>query len=366
MTYSTQKRTFSLTFKIAAALLIQCISIGTIQNSLAQSKKNIKWNMVVTESRNDHFQEILNQSLVQYVREFSNGRLTIDISPQKSAKEPDVLKSLQSQEFQIAHLSPASLYDSNPSLALFSSTPFGMISAERNAWLYEAGGLGLMQKAYAKYNVYAFPGGNSGIQMGGWFSKQIKSRKDIKGISIASEGISKTVFSELGAKTVNLPAEKLVQALQNNTVEAITGGSPATESNAEFAKIAEYYYTGWNEPSKERQFFVEKKAYEALSKDLQLALTSAMRLAAYDIYTYMTHLNTQKLNELKQQYPELKIHAFPRDVMRALRRKSAQEVLSIQKTDTEANTIIRSIQAYQKQIRLWTQIGDQAYLNNSR
>ena len=322
--------------------------------------------MIITESRNDHFQEILNQSLVQYVREFSNGKLTIDISSQNLAQEKNVIKSLQSQEFQIAHVSAASLYDLDPSLALFSSTPFGMISAERNAWLYESGGLDLMQQAYAKFNIYAYPGGNSGIQMGGWFSKQIKSRKDIKGITIASEGITKTVFTELGAKTVTMSPENSLQALKNKTIDAVSGGSPATDSDHEFAAVADYYYTGWNEPSKERQFFVGKKSFESLPSELQLALTSAMRLAAYDIYTYMTHLNTLKLNELKQKYPKLKIHAFPRDVMRVLRRKSAKEVLALQKSTPKANTVIRSITDYQKQIRLWTQIGDQAYLNNSR
>lgn len=366
MTYSTPFKFITVKSTLIILLFIQCALVSISQNALAQTGKAINWKMVIAESRNDHFQEILNKSLVKYVREFSNGKLTIEISPQSTVSEQKILGSLQAQEFQMAHLSPSSLYKSDPSLALFSSVPFGMISTERNAWLYEAGGLELMQKAYAKYNVYSFPGGNSGIQMGGWFTKQIKSRKDIKGMSIASEGITKTVFTELGANTVTVASENLLQALKNNTIDAVSGGSPATDGEHEFAAIAKYYYIGWNEPSKERQFFIGKKAFESLPKDLQLALTSAMRLAAYDIYTYMTHLNTKKLNELQQKYPDLKINAFPRDLMRTLRRESAKEVLAIQKTTPEANQVVRSINTYQKQIRLWTQIGDQAYLNNSR
>ncbi len=356
----------ALILKLFALLFIPCALMSITQNSVAQTGKAIKWKMVIAESRNDHFQEILNQSLVKYVSEFSNGKLTIDLSIKGASQEQKILNGLQAQEFQMAHLSPTSLYKSDPGLALFSSIPFGMISTERNAWLYEAGGLDLMQKAYAKYNVYTFPGGNSGIQMGGWFNKQIKSRKDLKGISIASEGIAKTVFTELGANTVTVASDDLLKALKNKTIDAVSGGSPATDGGSEFAAITKYYYTGWNEPSKERQFFIEKKAFDALPSELQLAMTSAMRLAAYDIYTYMTHLNTLKLSELKQNHPELKIYAFPRDVMRVLRRNSAKEVLSIQKSTPEADKVISSIKAYQKQVRLWTQIGDQAYLNNSR
>ena len=42
----------------------------------------------------------------------------------------------------------------------------------------------LMQKCYDKFDVYAFPGGNTGVQMGGWFRKEIKSVDDLKGLKM--------------------------------------------------------------------------------------------------------------------------------------------------------------------------------------
>ena len=56
---------------------------------------------------------------------------------------------------------------------IFTTAPFGMTYAEQEAWLYYNGGMELMQKTYDKFGVYAFPGGNTGVQMGGWFRKEI-------------------------------------------------------------------------------------------------------------------------------------------------------------------------------------------------
>ena len=53
--------------------------------------------------------------------------------------------------------------------------PFGLNSRQMNAWLYHGGGNDLLNEFYAKHNLYAMPGGNTGAQMGGWFRKEIKT-----------------------------------------------------------------------------------------------------------------------------------------------------------------------------------------------
>lgn len=45
--------------------------------------------------------------------------------------------------------------------------------------VYHGGGMELMEKVYAPHNLLSFPGGNSDIQMGGWFKKEINSLEDL-------------------------------------------------------------------------------------------------------------------------------------------------------------------------------------------
>ena len=47
--------------------------------------------------------------------------------------------------------------------------------------MYEGNGLKLMREFYAKYNMISFPGGNTGAQMGGWYRKEIKTRRRPEG-----------------------------------------------------------------------------------------------------------------------------------------------------------------------------------------
>ena len=41
-----------------------------------------------------------------------------------------------------------------------------------------------MNAFYAKFNIYALPGGNTGAQMGGWFRKEINTVADLNGLKM--------------------------------------------------------------------------------------------------------------------------------------------------------------------------------------
>ena len=89
-----------------------------------------------------------------------------------------------------------------------------------------------------------------------------------------------------------------------------------------------------------------------------------MRLAAYDAYIEAKHNNAVQLQALRQRFPRLKIQALPTSVMSALRKSTDKELDALTRNNSVAAEILLSIKKYQQQIRLWTRIGDQAYLNN--
>ena len=177
-------------------------------------------------------------------------------------------------------------------------------------------------------------------------------------------GLPKDILKSLGVQAIELDKDIQYEAFVGKQIDAIDPEGPLSEQNIRFADIASHYYTGWQQPSAEKQFLVNLNAYNALPKDLQYVLTTAMRLAAYDTYTQTRHKNSVRLAELRNKYPNLKIQAFPSDVVRALKHETTKRIESLSNNNQLSKKILSSMHAYQEQIRLWTRIGDQAYLNN--
>lgn len=82
---------------------------------------------------------------------------------------------MQEGAFPIGHT--ASYYYVGKSPVTASGTA-GLNAQQQNAWLYDGGGLKLMQDAYAKlFNVIQFPRWQHWrVQMGGWFRKEINTK----------------------------------------------------------------------------------------------------------------------------------------------------------------------------------------------
>ncbi len=72
-----------------------------------------------------------------------------------------------------------------------------MTKDEQYAWFYYGNGMKYMKEIHSKFGVLAYPGGNSGVQMGGWFKKEIKSVKDLKGLKMRIPGFSGKVMQSL-------------------------------------------------------------------------------------------------------------------------------------------------------------------------
>ena len=73
-------------------------------------------------------------------------------------------------------------FGKDPTFALSCAVPFGLNPRMQNAWMHHGGGIDLMNDFYKKFNIVAFPAGNTGAQMGGWFRKELKTVDEFKGL----------------------------------------------------------------------------------------------------------------------------------------------------------------------------------------
>ncbi len=332
-----------------------------------EAQTTYQWRIAQTWSKDFPIYSDAVKRLSSMVNELSSGRLIIKIDGSEDHKKPlGVFDLVQSGEYQMAHSASYFWKDRDINTLFFTTLPSGMIAPEQYSWFYYGGGLELMQKAYKRYGILSFPGGNTGNQMGGWFSKEIRTLKDLQGLKMNIPGLAGDAIIKLGVQSVNLPASELYSALESKKIDAVEWVGPSQDLKMGFHKVAPFYYTGWHEPATELQFMVNSKAFNSLPKDLRNILTVSMRLVAYDMYYQSYHVSALNLKKLVSEYPDIKLRAFPRDVLRLLHKHATWKIDEIEEFGSDlTKEIIQSIRAYQKDARLWTRMSDQAFLNNA-
>ncbi len=225
-----------------------------------------------------------------------------------------VLDAVQQGSIDICHTAPYYFHGKDETFAIGTAIPFGLNSRQLTAWFYEGNGMKLMREFYAKYNIVNFPGGNTGAQMGGWYRKEIKSVKDIKGLKMRIGGFAGRVLERLGGVPQNIPGGEIYSALEKGTIDATEWVGPYDDQKLGFNKVAPfYYYPGWWEGGAQLDFFINNKAYDALSPEYKAMVEAAASHAHVEMQARYDARNPIALKQLVGA--GTKLRPFPKDVM---------------------------------------------------
>ena len=157
--------------------------------------------------------------------------------------------------------------------------PFGLNARQMNSWLYQGGGNDLLNAFYAKHNLYGMPGGNTGVQMGGWFRKEINSLADLEGLKMRIAGIAGQVVEKLGVVPQQIPGGDIYPALERGTIDAAEWVGPYDDEKLGFYKVAPYYYyPGFWEGGPAIHFFVNLQKWKELPPAYQAVADQRRRL----------------------------------------------------------------------------------------
>ncbi|MGH6627152.1 MAG: TRAP transporter substrate-binding protein [Burkholderiaceae bacterium] len=227
-----------------------------------------------------------------------------------------VVDGIQQGSVEVAHTAPYYFFGKDETFALGCAIPFGLNSRQMTAWMYEGNGMKLMREFYAKYNIVNFPAGNTGAQMGGWYRKEIKSLKDIKGMKMRIGGFGGKVFERIGGVPQNIPGGEIYPALEKGTIDAAEWVGPYDDQKLGFNKVAPfYYYPGWWEGGPQLDFFINNKAFEALSPENKAIVEAASAQAHSDMQAKYDAKNPVALKQLVGA--GAKLRPFPNDVLEA-------------------------------------------------
>lgn len=304
--------------------------------------------------------------LTEMVETMSNGRLQLTVDdPTKHKAGLAVMDLAKSGLYDIGYTASYYYKGKDFKLIFFTTIPFGLLPAEQHAWFEYGGGKELAKKVYDQQGLIHFQGGNTGMQMGGWFRKEIKSLDDLQGMKIRIPGMGGEVMSRIGALAVSVPLGELYTSLEMGNIDAVEWISPVFDINMGFQKVAKYYYTGWQEPASETQFLVNKKSYAKLPKDLQKILEVAMSKVANRVLEKAMYQNAIAWEKINTEYPDVVVKSFPAEVLQAMS-KANTEILDEQAAkDPLFKEILESQRAFLVKARAWTKMGNYAYINNT-
>ncbi len=199
--------------------------------------------------------------------------------------------------------------------------------------------------------------------MGGWFNKEINSLGDLKGLKMRIPGLGGEVLERAGGTPVTLPGAELFTALQTGAIDATEWVGPYNDLAFGLYKAAKYYYyPGWHEPGSMLEFTVNKTAFEALPKDLQVIVRTASRAVNQDMLDEYTARNNHALKELVEKH-NVQLRAYPDDVLMKLRDLSEEVLEDVATKDAMTKKVYESFKAYKQNVMDYHSLTEQAFLN---
>lgn len=246
----------------------------------------------------------------------------------------------------------------------FTAVPFGLNAQGMNSWIYAGGGLKLWEDAYADFNLVPRPYGNTGVQMGGWFNKEINSIEDFQDLKMRIPGLGGKVVSKIGGTPILLAGGEIFKSLERGVIDAAEWVGPMHDLKLGFYKVAKYYYTpGWHEPGTVLEVFFNKKAYNKLPRSLQNVLGIAAAESNLWMLGEFDAQNGAALETLITQH-NVKIRQFPEEVLDVLRIKA----MEVREEEADKNPMAKKVHLafnkFQEQVGIWGSVSERSYFSS--
>jgi TRAP-type mannitol/chloroaromatic compound transport system substrate-binding protein len=335
---------------------------GVSSEAGADLSKKFKWKMVTTWPANFPIFQEGAERFADDVRTMSNDRLDIHVyAGGELVPALQVFDAVSNGVVEMGHGSPYYWAGKVPEAQFFSSVPFGMTAKGMNAWLYNAGGLELWNEIYKPFNLMAFPMGNTGVQMGGWFNKQINSMEDIKGLRMRIPGLGGKVFKKAGGNPVLMAGSEVYTALERGTIDATEWVGPFHDMRLGLNRAANYYYyPGWHEPGTVFELMINDSKWSLLPKDLQKIVETAAAATSEWIYAQMEFHNQQALTELKTK-KNIKILEFPDEVLSSLKRLTKETLDEEAAASPAFKRVYDAYENFRANYAGWDELSEESY-----
>jgi TRAP-type mannitol/chloroaromatic compound transport system substrate-binding protein len=244
----------------------------------------------------------------------------------------------------------------------FTAVPFGLSYVEMNAWISWMGGQELWDELAGEFGLKCLACGNTGVQWGGWFNKEINSADDLKGLKMRIPGLGGDVMAKLGASPVSLPGGQIYENLVSGAIEATEWVGPWNDEAMKFYEATKYYYyPGMHEPASQLAAGFNASFWGSLSESDQNLIKAVAQAENDNIMAEYNAKNGAALERLVNDQGVV-VREFNEDVYEAFGRGSAEVYAEVVESSDLARRIHESMVAARKTVGEYQQLNDVEYV----
>jgi len=330
--------------------------------AIAQGKRELK--MVMTWPKNSPGLGTSAQRIADRITMLSGGRLTV-----KLYGAGELVPAFQS--FDAVAAGDADLYHAaeyywqgkSKGYNFMTAVPYGMTGPETHAWIRYGGGQELWDELAAGFGLKGFPVASTGVQMGGWFRKDMNTVDDFKGLKMRMPGLGGEVLRALGANPINLPVGEIYPALQSGAIDATEWVGPWHDLAFGFYKVTKkYYYPGFHEPGTVASVGMNKKLFDGMSKEDQEMIRIVCEAEAHTQGAEFQARNQGSLDILVAKHG-VELKRYSDELLAEVRKLASGVIDEVGNTDAITKKIYESYTAYQKTTMEWAKVAEQGYMN---
>lgn len=331
--------------------------------AIAQSAPEVKWRL--TSSFPKALDTIYGaaETFAKYVSEATDGKFQIQVfAANEIVPGLEAANAVGAGTVEMCHTASYYYWGKDPTFAFATAVPFGLNARQQNGWMYYGGGIDLLNEFYAGHNLIAYPCGNTGAQMGGWFRKEIKSVADMQGVKMRIGGFGGKVISKIGVVPQQIPGGEIFQALEKGTIDAAEWVGPYDDEKLGFYKVApNYYYPGWWEGGAMLHVMTNTAKWAELTPTYQSIVKTAAQAANTDMLAKYDARNPGALKKLAAA--GAKFAPYPQDVMEACFNAAKETYAEISATNAPFKKIHDAMMAFRADAYLWSQFSEYTFDN---
>jgi TRAP-type mannitol/chloroaromatic compound transport system substrate-binding protein len=331
--------------------------------AMAQNAPVVKWRLASSFPKSLDTIYGGAEVMAKRVSEATGGKFQIQVfAAGEIVPGPGVLDAVKDNTVEMGHTASYYFFGKDPTYAFDCAIPFGMNNRQLDAWMRHGNGTKLMGDFFAKSNIISVPCGNTGVQMGGWFRKEIKTVADLTGLKMRIGGFAGAVITKLGAVPQQIPGGDIYPALEKGTIDAAEWIGPYDDQKLGFNKVAKfYYYPGWWEGGPQLSAYINAKKYAELPKEYQTILQIACADAHVDMMAKYDAKNPTALKQLVGSGTQLR--PFPKEVMDACYKAAMELYAETSAKNPEFKKVYDDYKKFKDDQNLWFRIAEGSYSN---
>ena len=329
--------------------------------AIAQSQPEIKWRLATSWPKSLDTLYGGAEMLAKLVAELTDNKFQIrPFAAGEIVPALQVLDAVQNNTVELGHTAAYYFVGKDPTFTFDCTVPFGLNTRQQNAWMRHGGGKELLREFYKDYNVYPIAAGNTGAQMGGWFSKEIKTVDDLKGLKFRMGGWAGSVLVKLGVVPQVIAGGDIYPALEKGTIDAAEWVGPYDDEKLGFYKVVKYYYyPGWWEGNAQLSAYVNLDQWNSLPKTYQAALEIASAEARNWMIGKYDADNPAALRRLVAAGTQLK--PFPQPVLEACYNAANELYDETAAKNPKFKKIYDNWKKFRGEELLWFQVAEQSF-----